>query len=80
MSKTQIIDIAFESSVISTMTFEATSKTHGALTVRFVNGSEYLYPSVHKMWVNDFINADSIGFEFSIFKKCVSARMYDRIK
>ena len=58
MSKTQVVNIAFESAVISSMTFEATDKTHGALTVRFVNGTEYLYPSVHKMWVTDFIEAD----------------------
>lgn len=80
MSKTQVVNIAFESAVISSMTFEATDNMYGALTVRFVNGTEYLYPHVNKIWVTDFIEADSIGHEFSIFKKCVSARMYDRIK
>lgn len=78
MSKVTKVELTFESQVIDSMTFEFLYSGSYALTVKFNNGSAYLYPEVNATWITDFIETDSVGHEFSIFKKCQDGRTFTK--
>jgi|APGre2960657404_1045060.scaffolds.fasta_scaffold114584_2 hypothetical protein len=79
--KTIKILVQPESSVITDILYsgQAGLDGKGTMVVCFTNGARYEYPNVHLAQVHAFMDSDSVGYEFSIFKKTSAGQKFRQL-
>lgn len=70
-----------ESSVITDILYSggAGLDGRGTMLVCFTSGKKYEYSNVHISMMHAFMETDSVGYEFSIFKKTSAGKNYKQL-